>query len=189
MSCLCSILIPARGGIERLMRTLSSINATATLDYEILVRLDNDDAINISAMDEIKEAGKAVTFVGPRFGYANLSRYYNELVKHAKGQWVWIAGDDMIVHGPWDMELSKISPEWIVQPEISRLGHSTYRLAVRQAFPIVPMNSWRKFGAKKVPENADVTLHDGLSSRGWGTVFMAGVTIWHDQPRGGRQQT
>ena len=134
-------------------------------------------------------ASRVRCITGPRHGYNNLdSHYYAQLEDEARGHFVWIASDDMIVSGDWLKALRDVPPlGYIVQPEISKLGLSTYRLAEAQAFPIYPRYAWKQF-ADKFPCPFDTVGSDLLLSHGWKTWFLPGVTMWHDRPTDGELQ-
>lgn len=180
---LCSVMIPSRKGGQRLFATLSSIlKAADTIqDYEVLVRLDDDDAASLASVSLLEAAGVRV-FVGPRLGYANLDTgYYAGLEQEAKGQWVWIAGDDLEVTGDWLGELRKVPTHgYIVQPEISKLGGSTYHRAEAQGFPIFPRFCWKQY-ANTFPKPFDTQGDLLLKQNGWQTWFLPGVCMWHRQ--------
>jgi hypothetical protein len=181
---LVTVMLPSRGRPISLLNTVDSVNASARgKDYEILVRLDNDDEMSLAIIPLLEEKGCKV-FVGERLGYAKLDTgYYTELANASNSHWVWILGDDAQVDGPWDAELAKVPlAGFIVQPEISKLGLSTYPRAEAQAFPILVKDCWKLVGSDVIPQAADVNLHIMLTKQlGWKTWFLPGVTFWHHE--------
>lgn len=180
---LCSVMIPSRKRIKKLIHSLNTVAMSATgQDYEVLIRLDEDDAESIGSISYLQEQFRAQVEVGPRLGYNALDTgYYCQLEQRAGGTWAWIAGDDMEVDGDWMGELRKV-PEsgFIVQPEFSKLGASTYHRAEAQAFPIFPRFCWKQF-SKGFPAPFDTAGSDLLKRNRWRTAFLQGVTFWHDR--------
>lgn len=181
---LVTIMIPSRKRVKKLMATLTSLTRTATsFDYEILIRIDDDDPESIMAMPSMVMLPYVSVTAGPRLGYAQLdSGYYAGMEQNANAPWVWIAGDDMVVSGDWLGELRKVPlTGYIVQPENSKLGLSTYHKAEAQAFPIFPRFCWKPF-SPEFPKPFDTVGHEVLMKAGWKTWFLPGVTMWHQRP-------
>lgn len=181
---LVTIMIPTRKRVDKLRKTVASIHQSASAnDYFILWRIDDDDKESMAATHQSWSMKNTWVEAGPRLGYANLdSGYYAGMESMAKSPWVWIAGDDMIVTGDWLGELRKVPlTGFIVQPEISKLGGSTYPKAEAQAFPIFPRFCWKPF-ATEFPKPFDINGHLLLLKQGWKTWFLPGVTMWHQRP-------
>lgn len=183
---LVSLMIPSRKRVKSLLKTLANINSTASGDdYQIVMRFDEDDEESKEAEDTIAELWpKAKCYVGPRYeGYSSLDKhFFRELEEHSNSTWVWIGGDDMVVEGDWLGELRKVPTSgYIVQPEISKLGGSTYPRAEAQAYPIFPRFCWKQY-ASEFPCPFDVNGHLLLIKNGWKTWFLEGVTMWHQRP-------
>ncbi len=181
---LVSIMLPTRKRVDRLLRTLENLRRGASGDdYEIMLRVDRDDKESIDI--GMRTKGKHIKmFVGDRLeGYGSLDKhFYAQLEDAAISPWVWIAGDDMIVTGDWLGELRKVPlTGYIVQPEISKLGLSTYPKAEAQAFPIFPRFCWKPF-SPEFPKPFDTVGHEVLIKNGWKTWFLPGVTMWHQRP-------
>lgn len=183
----CSVLIPSRKRHEKLLRAIDSITYSANgWDYEILVRLDDDDGESIAAMEKAMHGPDGLCntrlFIGPRLGYSELDiGYYAGLEREAQGQWVWIAGDDMEVTGDWLTALRDVPTHgYIVQPEVSKLGGSVYPRAEGQAFPIFPRFCWKPY-SETFPRPFDTAGSDLLLANGWKTWFLPGVCMWHKE--------
>ena len=177
-------MIPSRKRVSKLLATLAQLTASESgTDYEVLIRIDEDDSESVKAKDALEEFWNTHVTVGPRLGYAALDLgYYSGMEEIAKSPWVWIAGDDMLVYGDWLGELRKVPlTGFIVQPEISRLGGSTYPRAEAQAFPIFPRFCWKKYH-HEFPRPFDTQGDRLLKKNGWKTWFLEGVTMWHDRP-------
>lgn len=181
---LVTVMIPSRKRAEKLLATIKQLTVSATgNDYEVIVRIDDDDRESRDALRHFDSDEIISVVVGARLGYAQLdSGYYAGMERIADSPWVWIAGDDMIVTGDWLGEL-RIVPltGFIVQPEVSKLGLSTYHKAEAQAFPIFPRFCWKPF-ASEFPKPFDINGHLLLLEHGWKTWFLPGVTMWHQRP-------
>lgn len=182
---LVTVMIPTRHRVTKLQRTLSQLYLSATnFSFEVLLMGDDDDPETLQAFDELERGIQGVrTIRTPRLGYIQLdSGYYARMEREARGEFVWIAGDDMLVFGDWWGELNKVPRTgFIVQPEISRLRESLYPRAEGQAFPIFPKFCWKEF-QPTFPVPFDTCGSDMLLSNGWKTWFLEGVTMWHDRP-------
>ncbi len=183
---LVSLMIPSRKRVPSLLRTLCNIAETASgEDYQIVMRFDEDDKDSIDTISGIESVyPNAKCFVGPRLeGYSSLDKhFFRELEERSDATWVWIGGDDMVVEGDWLGELRKVpTTGYIVQPEISKLGGSTYPRAEAQAYPIFPRFCWKQY-ATEFPRPFDVNGHILLKQNGWETWFLKGCTFWHQRP-------
>lgn len=96
-----SILLPSRGRVEMLKRTLRNIADTCGSDpstVEILIRLDEDDDESIAAQESFHAACSPIDLkiiVGPRGeGYKNFHVFVNELAVVARGDFLMLFNDD-----------------------------------------------------------------------------------------------
>lgn len=183
---LVSVLIPTRKRSVQLTECLDSLAYTANKTnsehvYEVLIMADDDDEESIRYFESIKHFNNIRTFITERHGYNYVdAHYYRKLEALAFGEYIWFAGDDMVVEGDWVTELRKVHPRCIIQPEISMLNASVYPYAVGQAFPIVPKFAWREC-CHELPCPADIGLHNNLTACGWRTWFLKGVTMIHNR--------
>ena len=111
-----SILIPSRGRIDNLIKSIDSIVNTAnSLDnFELLIRFDNDDYENINSFVEYNTKNykefPIKIFIGKRWGYELLHKYYNELSKMSTGNLLWLWNDDLMMRTKyWDIILKSSS--------------------------------------------------------------------------------
>ena len=100
--CLVSFLVPIREAPETTLTSLFSIkdNASDNIDYEILIRFDEDDETFATLIPKINEMfegtrGEVKIVIGPRFGYQGLHHYYNELAALSKGKLLFLWNDDV----------------------------------------------------------------------------------------------
>lgn len=183
---ICSCLIPSRARINRLFAAIHTIRESAAdqNSFEILLRLDEDDADSLKYRATLEQFSNVRIFIGPRHqGYQSLETiFYTELAAIAKGAWCWFLLDDVIFGGrDWDRKLAQVPTKgFIVQPEIFRLGGSTYRNSEGGNFPCAPTKSWERFGWNRVERPVDLELDILLRIKnGWKTHFLSGITCWH----------
>lgn len=181
---ICSVLIPSRARPERLIRTIESIQKAArTEDYEVLLRLDDDDKDTVSR--ELDRRARVRVVTGPRMrGYPDLNVFYTQLSDVARGLWVWIMNDDATVSGQgWDVLLRKVPTTGVIaQPEFHKLNRSMYPRNEGGAFPLVPNGCWKSFGWTAIQDPADSRLDELLRGQhGWTTHFLAGITVHHQR--------
>jgi len=100
--CLVSFLAPIREGPETTITSLLSIkeNASNTIDYEILIRFDEDDPTYLDILSKVMEMfegtrGEVKIVIGPRYGYEGLHHYYNELAAISRGKLLFLWNDDL----------------------------------------------------------------------------------------------
>jgi glycosyltransferase involved in cell wall biosynthesis len=184
---LVSVLIPTRARAAQLTTCLDSLFITSGFShsehvFEVLIMGDEDDEESIRYFEALRlQFNNIRTFVSERKGYNYVDgHYYRKMEEHAFGEFVWFAGDDMVVQGDWVTELQKVQPRCIVQPEISMLNASTYLYAEGQAFPIVPRFAWKEC-CRELPCPVDIGLHLNLTAKGWRTWFLKGVTMIHNR--------
>lgn len=180
---ICSCLIPSRQRPDKLALAIASIQMTShPEDVEILVRFDDDDTASLSIIPDLEAKGVRV-LVGPRYeGYRSHGRFYTELSKIANGAWIAGFNDDTMIQGQgWADKLKAVPMDgFIVQPEFSRIGDSTYHRAEGQCVPFVPNLCWEQFGHQEIGIPTDTWLDTMLrQDHGWHTAFLPGVTIWH----------
>lgn len=182
---ICSCLIPSRGRINRLYAAIHTINESASDlgNFEILVRLDEDDHGSLKHRNTLRKFSNVQFFIGPRLqGYSSVETFYTELANYARGAWCWFLLDDCIIGGKdWDRKLAEVPTEgFLVQPEIWRLGGSIYPHCVSGNFPCAPTKSWERFGWKGVARPVDIALDQLLRiQQGWQAYFLPGITAWH----------
>ena len=99
---LVSFLAPIRDDPERTLLGLQSIKETSsnTIDYEILIRFDDDDPTYLDLIPKITEMfeetrGEVKIVIGPRYGYAGLEHYYNELATLSRGKLLFLWNSDL----------------------------------------------------------------------------------------------
>lgn len=182
---LCSVLIPSRGRIDRLLNSIHSIKTNASSNgFEILVRLDDDDHDSVSRKRELADAGAKIV-IGPRFkGWASYHDFLTELSEAATGLFIWMLNDDVLISGqPWDMRLWEAGgSEFVGHTEIHQLNGSVYHRGDRGPFPIVPRNCWKRFGYERIGEHADVWFDKVLhQEQGWPYHFLEGVKLEHQR--------
>ena len=181
--------MPSRGRVDGLLAAIHSVlNCATGNDFEILVRLDDDDSESVSSKSKIEDVSPLVSvIVGPRWGYDMLDLgYYNQLHDMGRGRWLWCFGDDMLVKGRgWDEQLAKVPlTGYYVEPGVHELGTSKYPNDSRCGSYWIVRNCFKFVGFNKWPAKADYTLTAALDNIGWKPWFLEGITVWHDgRPR------
>ena len=185
---ICSCLIPSRGRFDQLVRAVNSLRATAASvnNFEVLIRLDDDDVASTSRIAEVESLCNVKVLVGPTFeGYSSIDPIFlTELAKIAVAPWCWILNDDMTIEGgKWDEKLMQIpTTGYIVQTEFFRLNQSVYHLCEGGNFPCVPTRCWEIFGWERLLFPSDTGLDQLLRIKnGWKTWFLPGITAWHQR--------
>lgn len=187
---LCSILIPSRGRPEKLMNTIQSFREQAEgNNFEFWIRFDDDDAPSLTLLPSLEAQANVHVLVGPRGrGYADINGImYRDLERAANGDWMWIMNDDAVIEGEgWDTILDCVPQSgFIVQPELHKLGGSTYHKDHGSGFPCYPRLCWKTLGMPEYPDPCDAILPPFLHSKGWHTYFLPDVAIWHQRNKPG----
>jgi hypothetical protein len=97
-----SVLIPTRQRLARLATMLDSFEQTTSGRADLVFRVDDDD---VATQEYLRDDARAHwrMVVGPRLGYANLPKMYNELYQWSNGDVLMVGNDDMIFKTPnWD---------------------------------------------------------------------------------------
>lgn len=181
---LCSILLPTRRRLAKLKRCIQSI-VTASEDkscFEIVLRLHRDDPETVSALPELLKLATVQAVIGISVGYGEQGRMYTECANLARGQWIWIMNDDVLVEGTkWDSALQSEPTSGVIAfPELHRLGGSGYPLDMGCPFMFVPNGCWKTYGCEVFQNPIDTWLRQLLLSHNWNGHFLPGLTIWHD---------
>lgn len=113
---LVSMLVPSRKRFDLLKSLLSNIlDTTYNIEnIEILIKFDADDLDSINRIAELPfEKLKIKILISDRGqGYADLHTYVNELCSMAKGTFISIINDDMIINSNhWDKYIEKYKNE------------------------------------------------------------------------------
>jgi hypothetical protein len=112
-----SILLPTRGRIQSLEKSLTSLLSRAhdPTQIEILLALDRDDTevIRFATTDLKKslesqyQCGYTVMAFNP-IGYIRLNEYLNALARVSQGDWLFFFNDDAVMDTQnWDLEIQK----------------------------------------------------------------------------------
>lgn len=186
---LCSFLIPSRKRISKLMRAIQSVLQSADgASFEILIRLEEDDADSIARGEDLCQMPGVSVFVGPAMGYKMIGpNHFTFLASIAKGSWVWIMNDDMTLSREpgglgWDTLLETVPKSgYYVEPFVHKLNNSIYPQDNRCGGAAFIRNCWQSFGMKVIPTDFDYAIPKLLEARGWKPWFLDGITLWHDR--------
>lgn len=114
-----SVLLPTRKRLDLLQKSVDSLAKNAVGEFEIMIRIDDDDEVSLSTPDNV-----LVTVIkAPRVGWGKNHEMYNELASMASGDWMMLWNDDFQMLTPrWDeiIERSINSTNGIVAIEFSK---------------------------------------------------------------------
>jgi len=178
---ICSCVVPSRGRPFALFALIHTLNESGNPDnFEVVIRLDEDDNKTLAYRATFNGFKNVKLVVGKRLGYGGFSTMCQEAVNASSGKWIWFLTDDCVIGGKnFDQQFDKIPPFGrIVQPEISRLGGSTYIKWEGSNYPALPKESLRGIDCSFT----DTGLDEYFRLRnGWTTAFLEGITAWHLQ--------
>jgi Glycosyl transferase family 2 len=163
-----SVLVPSRERPEALARSIDSLGEG---DFEVLVRVDEDDP----RRDGYDQFPGLV--VGPRHGYAALHHYFNELAERARGDWLVIWNDDAIMQTPdwievvrsFDGKMAVLNPN---------TNHDNWKIDMN-VFPIFPRKIVELTGHLSLNNHNDTWLE--FVGRDAGIMVRVPITILHDR--------
>jgi hypothetical protein len=136
-----SVLLPTRGRTKALDRSLIGLLKLAHNidDIQVMLGLDNDDAVGIKHFQEElqpKLDDMGVNYTAMSFeplGYDRLNEYINELAKNSSADWLFFWNDDAVMETQdWDLEIIKCTGEFKL------LAVHTHNDHPYSIFPIVP---------------------------------------------------
>lgn len=134
-----SVLCPSRGRPDSLATSAASLLQLADdpARVEILVAIDPDD----TSYEQFAYPSVKVWVAPERYGYSQLHRYANELLKFAAGDWLLNWNDDavMLTQG-WD-SIVEAQPPAVLWP-----GHNHDQYPCNNIFPIWPAAWSRHIG-------------------------------------------
>lgn len=154
--------------------------------YEFQIKVDDDDEATLKWIDKIKTIHPLTTVhVTPRgSGYSDIGLFSTMLAKASTATWVTPWNDDITwIGGGWDRQLAEVpTTGFVVQPEMHKLGGSTYMRAEGGPTPIVPNGCWEKFGYLEMMQPADSWLDTLLRVQNhWKTWWLKDNGFWHKQ--------
>lgn len=181
-----SILIPSRGRVKFLDRTIKSIWDTSSSKgaVEILLRVDEDDKETINYLNNLKHLSSIQVVIGSRKeGYKSLPYFFNEIAKVAKGNPLMCCNDDVIFETKdWDKIIEEVAGYYY--DGIFNIGVNTrlnreifvFSVISKQWVEIVGyINDTRLF-------YSDVFLKDVSDALGR-SIYLPDVIIEHDWKR------
>lgn len=171
-----SILLPTRKRAEMLARSVESMYRLAARpdDIELLLRVDDDDPTDYGSY-----VGRANATVirGPRWGYRNMHRYYDQLSSASSGRWLFIWNDDTYMLTPrWDELLLSLDGQMRVQfPKRDILAKCD------TTFPVFPKTLHEVMGS--LAENCHVdSWLDAVSYEVGILTYRDDIVFHHDRP-------
>lgn len=128
-----SVLVPTRGRIARLETMLASFERTVSnANAELVFRADQDDTATCRFLAPFTLDFGVV--IGPRGrGYADLSVYFNELVRAAQGDVFMVGNDDMVFQtDDWPTQILDVAnqyPDGLFDLGVSTLNAENFPFA------------------------------------------------------------
>lgn len=177
---LVSILLPTRGRVELLKRSVGSLRELAKSPglIELCIATDADDE---ASTDAAYELGADVVYTAPiRVGYGNLHHYVNALATKASGTWLWLWNDDAMVRTlAWDRVLVQLMDNGyapgVLNPYTNHPGQGDMAI-----FPIVHRSIVDKLGHFSQSAHCDTYVeHLGKGLRRFWNVP---IHVFHDRP-------
>lgn len=167
-----SILIPTR---DRVLMLLDAINSHIGLadkpaDIEFILAVDTDDSITLTSLNVFPQTK---TVVIPRLGYGGMHTYYNEAARLARGDWLYLIGDDaqMKTQG-WDSIINAYDHTKIV------CLAGTQSASDNPCYPVISRRGYEAVGVVSTHYAVDVFVNRLYASIG--TVVFP-IPIGHQQ--------
>lgn len=165
-----SILVPSRERPEPLMRSIESLGHG---ELELLVRVDRDDP----RLDDYRALPGIEPIVGPRHGYGELQRYYNELAARATGEWLFVWNDDCVMRTPnwrdvvhgYDGKMAVLNPD---------TNHDNWAIDMN-VFPILPRKMVELMGHLSLSNHNDSWIE--FVARDAGIMVRVPIEIQHER--------
>jgi hypothetical protein len=163
-----SVLVPSR---ERPDVLRNSIESLGEGDFEVLVRVDDDDP-RLDAYAEIPGVVR-----GTPHGYGGLHHYYDELAERARGDWLFLWNDDCIMETrDWiDVVRSFDGKMAVLNP---RTNHENWDIDMN-VFPIFPRKMFELMGHFSLSPHNDSWVE--FVARDAGIMFRVPISILHDR--------
>lgn len=169
-----SVLLPSRGRVYSLLRSVHSLREHATLPdkLEILVGYDSDD--QQTGQMARSQGCQAVEF--QRQGYSKLHVYVNELTALAAGQWLLLWNDDatMLTSG-WDSTVRLYDSR---KPQVLSLSSTGFGHDL-SCFPVVSAVLPQLLGHWSLSPHCDTWMQDiGREARCYQELP---IEVYHDR--------
>jgi hypothetical protein len=163
-----SVLVPSRERPELLGRSIDSLGDG---DFEVLIRVDDDDP----RLDGYARFPNVA--VGPRHGYQGLHHYYNELAGRARGDWLFLWNDDCFMETrDWIRVVRGYEGRMVVLNPDS--NHDNWEIDMN-VFPIVPRRMVELTGHFSLSRHNDSWVE--FVARDAGIMVRAPIRIVHDR--------
>lgn len=183
----CSILLPSRFRFDRLLKCVDSIHAAATgRDFEIIIRLHDDDESSLSRIPELTDNYGTVRIITGKtlLAYSSLDSFYDECQVAAVSDRRWLINDDSVIEGTgWDEKLALIPADHIVHCGIHGIALGRHHNDANSAAPIFNSSVLGRIAGTNLFKGAgppvDVYLSGHYAKAGLPTSFLEGITYWH----------
>jgi glycosyltransferase involved in cell wall biosynthesis len=177
---LVSIIMPSRGRVKYLKKSLESIcDKTSDLSkVQVIIRFDNDDLDSIKEIPNLPFSKLDIDIViGQRMrGYHDLNKFVNQCCGVSRGDFLLLFNDDSyIVTENWDLKLEKFIGETVV------LNPDTHDDAQAfNTFPIMSRDIYDLLGYFSLQAHNDTWI--SYIARSLGIQKHIDISIFHDRP-------
>lgn len=151
-----SILLPSRGRVSETKMSLESLYSLCDdiCNFEICVRIDEDDLESLSLFDEFKLRYDNIKLtIGPRLGYHKLNILYDETLELSSEEadyiYVW-GNDNIMLSDKWDVMIKNCT-----QNNPAVVWPNKNKNELYYCFPIIHKR-WFKDFENKFPNNSFV---------------------------------
>lgn len=179
---LVSFLLPTRARSGLVRRSLASLVMTAAdaASIEIMLGTDLDDTEEGDAAElACREFGlryQRLRF--PPLGYAQLHRYNNALARAARGAWLMLWNDDVLMQTwHWDESFRDVGDRfWLLDAAVSNANQARFRHGL---FPAVPATWPAVTGWLSRSPQCDTYL--GLIATALDIRYGGSLTVYHER--------
>lgn len=176
---LVTVMVPSRGRVQLLERSLLSLRSMAKdpSRVQVVARVDADDRATVEFVNTRKDLVSNVITAPRGRGYADLHLMYNDMCKLAQGRFLFLWNDDAtLVSHDWDEDLARFDDGKICYIN-SNLNDGRGRDVY--LFPIVHRSWYDTTGHFSMSPHNDTYVYNAFC--GFPQLFRhSGITIRHD---------
>jgi len=171
-----SIILPTRKRVEMLNETLYSIYSLADLNnsnFEVIVKIDFDDYETLDYIKNWSNEYENLYFIvsSRKKGFLNLVDFLEDMVDLAKGKYILVANDDMLVKTQnWNTILESLLTEFKI--------YFPYVNGYRESFWCIPKELYTILG-HIAPHNQSDTYLNWLGQALGIVEYIDNVKLYH----------
>ena len=168
------------------------VNASDEVQYEAYVKFDYDDEEALTRFPEIQGiGGKVYTIFAERrwteemSGYVSIGAYYNQMMRMAHVDWLWMMNDDCWIEGKdWDKAIEEFTEDDVdfLQPLDVTWGKSIYTGYDRGPFPIVRKSAFDWMNEEMpLADPIDLNIYHRFKEKEIGPKYVEGFVLHHER--------